>query len=326
MAIGLSLTCVMTAAGLLLIISFSHGRPVRRPITESDVNLLANEYVEYLSGTGLNVILSAPHGGSENPSDIPDRDAGCWDGNQCVWNHTCGTKDPSRCEATTVSDLNTAQLTRELRLALCDRFDGRCPSAVINLLHRRKLDANRPRDEAAFGDPQAADAFDEYHRIVELEKSYIGSERALFIDVHGHGHTLQLAELGYLVSASGLNSGDPVDPTTTSIRGLADYADGSGFEELLRGATSFGGILEDEGFGAVPSPTWPGPGSNAYFSGGYNTRVHGSVGGGYVDGIQIESASSFRNLPMRTDYVIALVNTIARYIELHFPPQQQQLR
>ncbi len=46
----------------------------------------------------LNVVLAAPHGGSEDPAGIPDRDAGCWDdeAGDCVWSHDCGTKDFER--------------------------------------------------------------------------------------------------------------------------------------------------------------------------------------------------------------------------------------
>lgn len=63
---------------------------------ESSAPSRATGYVEYLPGTGLNVILSAPHGGVEEPASIPDRDAGCWDGSQCIWSHTCGSKDPDQ--------------------------------------------------------------------------------------------------------------------------------------------------------------------------------------------------------------------------------------
>ena len=47
-------------------------------------------------GTGLPVILSAPHGGRESPGHVLDRDAGCWTQHQCVWSHDCGQKDTSR--------------------------------------------------------------------------------------------------------------------------------------------------------------------------------------------------------------------------------------
>ena len=223
-----------------------------------------------------------------------------------------------RCSATVVKDLNTQELAVELRQALCDRFGGQCPAAVVNLLHRRKLDANRPVDEATFGDPEAVDAYNAYHGDIADERAAIAPGKGLYIDIHGHGHSIQRAELGYLVSADELNSGNPIDPTTTSIRDLALVVGGV-FDRLLRRDISFGGFLEAEGFAAVPSPSDLGPGTASYFSGGYSTETHGSVYGGGVDGIQIESPSSFRELPTRNAYVTALVNTIANYLATNFP-------
>jgi len=221
-----------------------------------------------------------------------------------------------RCAATTVMDLNTAELTRELRLALCQKF-GACPSAIINLLHRIKLDANRPVDEAAFGVPLATEAYDEFQRYVSTERQNIRG-RGLFIDIHGHGHTIQAAELGYLLSSATLNSPAAPNPNTSSIRSIANYVGGD-FNVILRGSRSFGAFLQAEGFASVPSPTTPGPGSNPYFTGGYNTQIHGSVSGGMIDGIQIESPSSFRNLPLRNQYVTALVNTIEAFLRVNYP-------
>ena len=52
---------------------------------------------EYYKGS-LNVILSAPHGGSVKPSFIPKRDTGCWDSGteECLWSHDCTEKDSSK--------------------------------------------------------------------------------------------------------------------------------------------------------------------------------------------------------------------------------------
>ena len=44
----------------------------------------------------MSLILTAPHGGLESPSDIPDRDYGCYRNGNCVWSHDCGTKDRTR--------------------------------------------------------------------------------------------------------------------------------------------------------------------------------------------------------------------------------------
>ena len=49
-------------------------------------------YIECHPGD-LNVIIAAPHGGYEDPDEIPDRDAGCYIDGDCVWSHDCGEKD-----------------------------------------------------------------------------------------------------------------------------------------------------------------------------------------------------------------------------------------
>ena len=54
-------------------------------------------------GTGLPVILTAPHGGMEYPSHIPNRSAGCWIDEACVWRHDCGDKDTSRLATTHIT-------------------------------------------------------------------------------------------------------------------------------------------------------------------------------------------------------------------------------
>ena len=53
-------------------------------------------YVECVPGD-LNVIVSAPHGGYEEPDTIRDRTAGCFVDGECVWDHDCGTPDEDEC-------------------------------------------------------------------------------------------------------------------------------------------------------------------------------------------------------------------------------------
>jgi len=146
---------------------------------------------------------------------------------------------------------------------------------------------------------------------------YLVGSSGLFIDIHGHGHALQSAELGYLLTSLELNAAGMPDSNLTSIRSLASHVGGN-FNDLLRGSRSFGGFLEAEGFISVPAPGSPSPGINPYFSGGYNTRVHGSVRGGMIDAIQIESPRTFRDLPTRTVYVGALVNAIEKYLATNY--------
>ncbi|SVE16438.1 uncharacterized protein METZ01_LOCUS469292, partial [marine metagenome] len=61
------------------------------------------------------------------------------------------------------------------------------------------------------------------------------------------------------------------------------------FSELLRGPKSLGGFLGDEGVRSIPSPGDPSPGSDLYYTGGYNTREHGSLSlAEIISGIQLE--------------------------------------
>src|SRR5688572_32407058 len=95
----------------------------------------ANGYIEYIPGN-LPIIVSAPHGGALIPAAIPLRTAAA-----------CGEDDFS-----TVRDLNTEELARAIQAAFYGRT-GKYPHIIINRLHRNRLDANRPVEGAACGNP-----------------------------------------------------------------------------------------------------------------------------------------------------------------------------
>ena len=115
----------------------------------------------------------------------------------------------------------------------------------------------------------------------------------MYFDMHGHGHAKNRLELGYLLGSDLLNGVDssldsPTVVSLTSIREIGLDAP-IPFSQLLRGSTSLGGYLEAEGLPVLPSPGDPSPGEDPYFTGGYNTRRHGSRNDGeVVSGIQIE--------------------------------------
>jgi hypothetical protein len=245
-----------------------------------------NGYIEYIAGNSA-VILTAPHGGSLLPAEIPDRTAAA-----------CGGT------VTTTTDLNTAELVRSMQQKYFARF-GTYPHVVISHLSRRKLDANRTNPEAACGDPEANTALAEWHAFIDAAKTaaLASSPKAWYMDIHGHGHAIQRLELGYLLSGPQLNlpdaslDGNPAYRDTISVRSLA----GTGavpLSSLLRGATSLGTLYASNGFRAIPSSGDPRPNGDPYLSGGDNTRRHtcgaeaSSFGGataGNVCGIQLEA-------------------------------------
>ncbi|MGB4960151.1 MAG: T9SS type A sorting domain-containing protein [Saprospiraceae bacterium] len=264
-----------------------------------------NDYVEYIAGD-LPVIISAPHGGDQNPSAIPDRDC-----NGCV----------------TVSDAFTQELAREIYQALLNKMG--CHSHIIlNRLHRRKLDANRDLDEAANGNTDAAAAWFTYHNFIEAAKTKVIRDfgRGLFIDLHGHGHTIQRLELGYLLTASELRESDVQLNTQTfiensSLRNLVqENLNKLSHSELIRGKNSLGSILSDASYPSVPASDDPFPVSgDAYFSGGYNTERHGSITSGKIDAIQIECNSSVRfNANIRIAFAENIADAIIKYLDAHY--------
>lgn len=265
-------------------------------------------YVEYIPGN-LPVIISAPHGGYVEPAAIPDRDC-----NNCI----------------KVRDSFTQELARDIGQVFYERT-GCYPHLVINLLHRKKFDANRAIGDAADGNPTVEQAWYAYHEFLDSAKAQIVQDygRGLFLDLHGHGHAIQRIELGYLLSKSELQlSNADLNSSTYSEQSsiqrlIEDNLQSLTHTQLLRGDDSFGSILESKGFPAVPSANDPFPvGSESYFSGGYNTVRHGALNGGNIDGIQIECNQDIRfDTVLRERLADSLTQAINEFINIHYNDQ-----
>ena len=266
-------------------------------------------YVKYRAGN-LPIILSSPHGGDLQPSSIPDRNC-----SGCVY----------------LKDSWTKEITEGLYNKIISET-GCYPHVIINLLHRKKFDANRDIIDAADGNPTVEIAWQTYHNFIDSAKNQIVEDygRGLFLDMHGHAHTIQRIELGYLLSKNELQLTETTLNTNTyieesSIRALVEQnIQNFSHSELLRGQYSFGTIMDDKGFPCVPSSSDPFPlGSEPYFSGGYNTQRHGSRdNNGEIDGIQIEMNQSIRfdNI-MREMLVDSLNSSINEYVDYHYNSQ-----
>lgn len=262
----------------------------------------SNSYIEYIAGN-LPIILTAAHGGYQEPAAIPNRNCtGC----------------------SYLRDAYTQELTRELKDALFART-GCYPHVIVNLLHRKKLDANRVITDAADGDPIGETAWQRYHDFIDSAKNRINQTfgKGLYLDMHGHAHTVQRLELGYLISKFNLQQADSFlnNYPNSSIHHLtANNLNAYSKAALIRGPKSFGTLCEDKGYPAIPSSNQPFPvASEPYFSGGYNTDRHGSKSGGTIDGIQIECHSTLRfNTSDRQDFADSLAGVILDYLMQHY--------
>jgi len=263
-------------------------------------------YVEYRAGN-LPIILSAPHGGNLEPMSIPDRDC-----SGCVY-----TKD---------------SWTKTITEGMYDEFieETSCyPHVIINLLHRKKFDANRDIGDAADGNATVEEAWFSYHDFINSAKNQVVSDysKGIFLDIHGHAHVNERIELGYLLSGSQLRLSDAELDTNTyveesSIKSLvANNIQGYTHSNLLRGIESFGTLLDNKGFPSVPSLTDPFPNiGELYFSGGYNTQRHGSRdNNGSIDAIQIELNTDIRfDTALREMLIESLPVSVNEYIDYHY--------
>ena len=266
-------------------------------------------YVEYRAGN-LPIILSAPHGGNLEPTSIPDRDCvGC----------------------ITINDAYTKSITTGLYEELYERT-GCYPHVIINLLHRKKFDANRDIGDAADGNPVVEEAWHAYHDFIDAAKNQVTEDygRGFFLDLHGHAHTIQRIELGYLMNRDDLQESDAVLNTDayvseSSVLSLInDNILGIDHSDLLRGPYSLGTLLDEKGLPSVPSFSDPFPlDGEPFFQGGYNTQRHGSRDdAGTIDAIQIEMNQDIRfDTDRRLKLIDSLAYTSLEYYDRHYEDQ-----
>ena len=238
-----------------------------------DVFFDENKWTEAIAGD-MPLVISVPHGGNLTPSNIPDR--------------TCN-------DATTVTDLNTRELARAIEKELVEEYNIR-PYLVLCHLKRTKIDQNRPLSEGTCGNAEMATAWNQFHDYIDTALNLAVTEhgRAIYIDLHGHGHSKQRLEIGYNLSRNELSTipqgGNLLAlQQKSSINNLFLLNTDLDFREMLIGDEAFGTLMGNEGFASVPSKqdTYPLTGE-AYFNGGDNTRLYTGDDYPNVFGWQIE--------------------------------------
>lgn len=231
-------------------------------------------FITYLPGN-MPLLILVGHGGSERPPGFKVRN----------------------CPGTvTVTDSHTLELAAQIMEEFA--VQGLRPFLVTSSLHRSLMDTNRNRAEGTCNDARSGEAWDAFHGAIQRASLQITQTfgRGLLIDLHGHGHEIQRLELGYLLYSDELSVSDSLMDRNdyhelSSISALyTDHYPESSFSSLLRGKMALGSLFHDAGFPSVPSETDPHPlTGDPYFSGGYITATYGSLRGGGMDAIQMES-------------------------------------
>jgi len=277
-----------------------------------------SNYTEYIAGN-LPLIISAPHGGDTNPAELPTR------------------TNTSTYTVTTDPDLWTANLARAIRTAAFNRY-GRYPHVVICRVVRSDVDCNRDIEEGAQNNTNTQTLWREFHAYLNIARQNVSNNygRGLYIDLHGHGHTIQKNEIGYNLSDSDMfkSSLSSTDEDESTIRAMSRRSRLT-FTELVRGELGLGGLLEKRGYPSVPSHLSPNQGvlngvTNEYFNGGYNVQTYGTslTNGGTIDAIQIEcnftnvraksSTSTYdEDVAIRALFASNLVASLDEYFKYH---------
>jgi N-formylglutamate amidohydrolase len=267
-----------------------------------------NNNVEYQVGT-LPFVISVPHGGSLEPSSIPNR--------------TCNNP-------VYATDVFTIEMAMEIKSYLYS-ITGCYPHLIISHLKRNKLDPNRNLADGACGNSQAETSWNEFHNFITTAQNSANQQfnnRTFFVDLHGHGNPIQRIELGYLLYDDELAQPDNVLNTNqyinfSAIKNLV-YSNTNNYThaELLRGQKSFGTLLTNRNFPSVPSQSIPFPGTTTnYYSGGYITVNHTCYTSGVaINGLQMElNYTGVRDTPSnRTLFVIAFSQAIIEFMNTHF--------
>lgn len=204
--------------------------------------------------------------------------------------------------ATIVRDIYVTELAEYTADSL-KKLTGLRPHVIINEVTRSRVEPNRELADAYHTHKRADTIWTEYHNFMKiarkLVKRHVG--KGFLLDLHGHGHTKQSTEVGFLLTRNDLNNTDEsIDYMAhkSSIRSLGERST-LRFSQLINGDAAFGTFMANYNCPSFPSKQDPRPGSNSYFNGGYCTSIYGSrTAMDGIDAIQLEtpgsSASSMR--------------------------------
>ena len=261
------------------------------------INYTTTNHIQYIKGD-IPLILTAPHGGSEAPTDITDRKSGVFD-----------------------MDDYTLELTHEI-IEEFKNTTGKTPYGIIADISRTKVDLNRKEVEA-YEDLRAKTVYNEFHYRIKEAEIQIDKEfgKGLYVDIHGQSHPKGYLEFGYLLFNDTLalhESSLKEHQEKSSIRTLSKFSKES-FLDQLRGPHSMGSLMCSLGYDSIPSIKLPYATDGNYFEGAYDTIRYGSLEGGNISGIQIEFP--YKNIrdtdENRKKCAKAFVESLVKFMDIH---------
>lgn len=139
---------------------------------------------KYHFNGNINIILSAPHGGSLIPDNVPDR---AYSVSNCASNINDNCRDEQRGKITVVKDSRTDEFTENVANEL-NRMEDLKPFIIIGQWHRKKVDFNREIFEATLNHAEVIRAYENYHRNLNNAINRVNHSfgKGLLVDIHGH--------------------------------------------------------------------------------------------------------------------------------------------
>jgi len=253
-------------------------------------------FIEYLPGS-LPLIIAAPHGGYEEPEDLP-------------W--LAGTRQGR--------DENSLEAALDLALQIED-LTGETPHLVLNHLHADILNAAASQEDGAGEHADTQAAWEEFHSFIRTSKSEVISAWGAghYIDFHANRHDEGWVQVGVGLTAATLDEDDDAIRASCTDSTVAHLCTtGADLLELTQGATSLGGLLASKGHSSVPSPDQPSPGAGNFSASSWNTWEHGSHLGGRIDATLLDNHRSMLSEAERAGYTRDLAEAIIAFLNTHY--------
>ncbi|MCX7899922.1 MAG: N-formylglutamate amidohydrolase [Methylocystis sp.] len=236
------------------------------------------------------VILTAPHGGSEQPPGVNERTEGA---------------TPADCAFNKSRDNETLEIAEAVAQKILT-LTGLYPYAVFARFHRKFIDANREA-RCAYTDSSARPFYDEYHDRIDGYVDQILAQnggRGFLFDIHGTGIIRSDPADVYLGTANGATLRPDFPRANLFLR--------HGLNTLLERARheTFGGGVSQ----FTISPADAGATETAEVNGGFTVRRYGRK----ICSVQVEIAASIRNDGGKREFFVedlayAIINSVRRY-------------